>query len=151
MVRLYRVNKIQYDSRITETNHKLCQSGSVAESRLPHVTRREKKTYSGGFWPNVGGRGNLHGKLQNVWEKSPFVGDLYSKWLNKIKKLVFLRINTYICIFQAYHVLLNMSNQDVSRSVSVLLQFCQCSVVFVLSETPDRSLTGAYVSTITIS
>ena len=43
-----------------------------------------------------------------------------------------------------------MSNQDVSRSVSVLFQFCQCSVVFVLSETSDTSLTAAYVSTITI-
>ena len=35
--------------------------------------------YSGGFWPNVGGRGNLRGKLQNVGGKSPFAGDLYSK------------------------------------------------------------------------
>ena len=34
MVRLYRINKLQYDSRITVTNHKLCQTGSVAESRL---------------------------------------------------------------------------------------------------------------------
>ena len=55
----------------------------------------------------------------------------------------------------------NMSNQDVSRSVSVLSVFCQCSVnvlsvfcqcsvVFVLSESPDTSLTGAFVSTGTI-
>ena len=48
----------------------------------------------------------------------------------------------------SYHVLLNMSNQNASRSVSVLFQFCQCSVVFVLSETPDTSQTGACVSTI---
>ena len=47
MVRLYRINKLQYDSRITVTNHKLCQTGSVAESRLPHVT-------CGGKPPTVG-------------------------------------------------------------------------------------------------
>ena len=38
-IRLYRINKLEYDSRITVTNHKLCQTGSVAESRLPRVTR----------------------------------------------------------------------------------------------------------------
>ena len=36
-------------------------------------------SYSCGFWPNVWGRGNLRGKLQNVGGTSPFVKDLYSK------------------------------------------------------------------------
>ena len=32
------------------------------------ATRDTTDTYSRGFWPNVGSRGNLRGKLQNVGE-----------------------------------------------------------------------------------
>ena len=49
---MYRINKLQYDSRIAVTNHNLCQTVSVAESRLPHVTRRGNPLlpYSRGIW-----------------------------------------------------------------------------------------------------